>query len=151
MVWRDADAQRVRLDFELRALHGAGLRLLLLASSFFLLTLYAFAYDGVLRRVMECRPLRYLGNMSYSYYLLHGVTLTGVALVLTHAVPPAPGRTLAFVASLPLGLAATMVTSTVLFLLVEKPLSLTPHARRRRRAADARVPVVAAAIEPTTD
>jgi len=143
-------ASGVALEFDLGLLHGAGTRLLLLATSFFLLTLYAFAYDGILRRVMEWRPLRYLGNMSYSYYLLHGVTLTGVALALSHVVHPAPGRTAAFVAILPVALAATMVTSTVLFLLVEKPLSLMPPVHRRR-AADERVPVVAAAIEPTPD
>src|SRR5262245_27609564 len=91
----------VRLDLDLGFLHGAGLRLLLLGPSFFLLTLYAFAHAGALRRAMEWRPLRYLGNMSYSYYLLHGVTLTAVGLVAMRLVPPAPGRTAVFLALLP--------------------------------------------------
>jgi hypothetical protein len=79
------------------------------------------------------------------------VTLTGVALVLAHVVQPAPGRTAAFVAILPFALAATMVTSTVLFLLVEKPLSLVPPTRRPRRAVETHTAVVTAAIEPTAD
>jgi exopolysaccharide production protein ExoZ len=125
----------VRLDLDLGFLHGASLRLLLLGPSFFLLTLYAFARAGALRRAMEWRPLRYLGNMSYSYYLLHGVTLTAVGLVAMRLAPPAPGRAVVFLALLPLALIATFVSSTGLFLLVEKPYSLTPTSSRVPRAA----------------
>jgi peptidoglycan/LPS O-acetylase OafA/YrhL len=135
-------ASGVRLDLDLGFLHGAGLRLLLLGPSFFLLTLYAFTYAGALRRAMEWRPLRWLGNMSYSYYLLHGITLTAVALVVTRVVPPAPGRALVFLAVLPVALFATFATSTGLFLLVEKPLSLVPARPRASRAE--RVAAVAA-------
>lgn len=134
----------VRLDLDLGFLHGAGLRLLLLGPSFFLLTLYAFAYAGALRRAMEWRPLRYLGNMSYSYYLLHGVTLTAVGLVVMRLVPPAPGRTVVFLALLPVALIVTFMTSTGLFLLVEKPYSLTPAPSRMPRP----VPVPAAVAAP---
>jgi exopolysaccharide production protein ExoZ len=136
----------VRLDLDLGFLHGAGLRLVLLGPSFFLLTLYAFAHAGPLRRAMEWRPLRYLGNMSYSYYLLHGVTLTAVGLVAMHLAPPAPGRTVVFLALLPVALIATFVCSTGLFLIVEKPYSLTPAPSRVPRP----VPVptaVAASVE----
>ena len=137
----------VHLDLDLGFLHGAGLRLLLLGPSFFLLTLYAFTYAGTLRRAMEWRPLRWLGNMSYSYYLLHGITLTAVALVVTRLVPPAPGRALVFLVVLPAAVLATFATSTGLFLLVEKPLSLVPAGPRPARAE----PVAAVAASTATE
>jgi peptidoglycan/LPS O-acetylase OafA/YrhL len=87
--------------------------------------------------------LRWLGNMSYSYYLLHGITLTAVALLATRVLPPAPGRALVFVGLLPAALLATFLSSTGLFLLVERPLSLTPAGTRKPRPA----PVAAVAAE----
>jgi peptidoglycan/LPS O-acetylase OafA/YrhL len=132
-------------------LRGASLRLLILGPSFFLFALFAFAHAGRLGRWMEWRPLRHLGNMSYSYYLLHGLTLTGVALVLGRVLPPAPGRTLLFLSILPGALAATFVTSTGLFLLIEKPLSLSPPRRRSRREAAASEHPSPAAVRPAME
>ena len=106
-----------------------------LSITMFWLAAYCLAYDGILKRVFSWAPLRYLGNMSYSYYLIHGVTLQGVALIwlaiASHGVP----RISLFVAALPIALLATWVSSTALFLLVEKPTSF----QRNGRAASAKL------------
>jgi peptidoglycan/LPS O-acetylase OafA/YrhL len=77
-----------------------------------------------LNRLFRILPLRFLGNMSYSYYLIHGVALQGVALLWgmrwRHGAPSVPAFTLGFFA----GFAATWLAATALFLLVEKPFSL---------------------------
>jgi peptidoglycan/LPS O-acetylase OafA/YrhL len=143
---RPTSGMHLGMHLEPDFLRGASLRLLLLGPSFFLLALFAFAHGGWLKTWMEWRPLRHLGNMSYSYYLLHGVTLTGVELVLSHVFPLAPGRTLLFLAILPGALAATFVASTGLFLLIEKPMSLCPP-RRPREVAVGEPPSVAAAVQ----
>lgn len=95
-----------------------------LSVSMFWCTAYCLAFDGVLKRFFTWTPLRYLGNMSYSYYLIHGVTLQGVALVWallsSHRATSAPF----FVAALLAGFAATWITSTALFVFVERPCSL---------------------------
>lgn len=79
--------------------------------------------SGSLPRLFRWTPLRWLGNMSYSYYLIHGLTLQALALLLHRAGVPA-------VAS-PSGLALfggafafSLLVAAGLFLAVERPLSL---------------------------
>ena len=71
-------------------------------------------------------PLRYLGNMSYSYYLIHGVTLKGISLVLFSILEPV-NAPLMFGILLVTSFILTLVTSTFLFMCVEKPMSLKPR------------------------
>jgi peptidoglycan/LPS O-acetylase OafA/YrhL len=78
---------------------------------------------GRLAVVLSWTPLRCLGAMSYSYYLLHGLTLNALAWALGHVLPPAAGSVAVFWAALPFALALTFLTATVLFVFVEKPLS----------------------------
>lgn len=94
---------------------------LFLSVAFFWLCLCSLGGHGVLRRVFCWNPLRYLGNMSYSYYLIHGLTLEGIAWAL-----PLSHRTSAggVVGLLLLGMCATWTTSTLLFLVIEKRYSL---------------------------
>jgi exopolysaccharide production protein ExoZ len=74
-------------------------------------------------------PLRWLGNMSYSYYLLHGLVLKGAFLVFSKMLPPTGQESaLHWVLLLPM-LVLTLIASAVLFLLVERPYSLAPRAR----------------------
>jgi peptidoglycan/LPS O-acetylase OafA/YrhL len=87
----------------------------------------AFRDDqNLLARAFSFMPLRCLGNMSYSYYLIHavGVHFTRYVIVRTVAVS-AP----LVWCVLPVCFAVTWVTATVLFVAVEKPLSF---ARSRR-------------------
>jgi peptidoglycan/LPS O-acetylase OafA/YrhL len=58
--------------------------------SFFVLCLVCFREpSGWLARASSWTPLRWLRNMSYSYYLLHGLALHASFLVLAHVLPRA--------------------------------------------------------------
>lgn len=105
----------------------------ILCIAFFLLCLACFrAPHDWLPATFGWTPLRWLGNMSYSYYLLHGLALKGGFLLLSKLVPPTGEQPALFWALLPLMLAITLVASALLFLLIERPFSLAP---RRERGA----------------
>lgn len=80
-------------------------------------------------------PLRWLGNMSYSYYLLHGLALKASVMVLAKVIPPEPKPAYFFFAMLPPMLAVTLVASGALFILIERPLSLAPRRPKVEGAA----------------
>ena len=82
-----------------------------------------------LARVFAWTPLRWLGNMSYSYYLLHGLTLKAAFLALARVAPPAEYGAWVFWPLLPAMFALTLVPTALLFLAVERPFSLA--ARRK--------------------
>jgi peptidoglycan/LPS O-acetylase OafA/YrhL len=88
-------------------------------------------------RVFSWTPLRWLGNMSYSYYLLHGLTINVVALVFGSVVASrSPGAPDGFYwLMMPVTFAATLASSTVLFAAVERPLSLREGRPPREVAA----------------
>jgi len=94
--------------------------------------LYCFAYRGVLQEVFSSTPLRWLGNMSYSYYLAHGLALNGLRLAAGRILPPDGGSTVVFAILLPAALLLTLAVSAALFVAVEKPLSLAPPSTRFR-------------------
>jgi len=96
-----------------------------LSIGIFCFAAYCFAFDGRIRRLFGWTPFRYLGNMSYSYYLIHGVTLQGVALVWTILASRGVPQLALFFGGLLVGFAATWTSSTLLFLAIEKPYSLT--------------------------
>jgi peptidoglycan/LPS O-acetylase OafA/YrhL len=91
----------------------------------YLLCLAVFCKDGWLSRFFSRRYLRYFGNMSYSFYLIHGLTLKFFFLILGLLLPPESyGGVLWFwVLFLP-ALATATAVSAGLFLLVERPFSL---------------------------
>lgn len=103
------------------------------------------APDGPLARACSWTPLRWLGNMSYSHYLTHGLTLRVAFRLVERFAPPSGGQgpMLFWVLLAPM-FALTLVASAGLFLLVERPLSLRTAAAPRPAAAP--VPVVAAAV-----
>jgi len=108
---------------------GYVLKTALVFLSFFLLCLTCFARaDGPLASALGWSPLRWLGNMSYSYYLLHGLALKGLVLVLAHVFPPAAGTQAFFWLFMPIGFLLTSVPTAGLFLLVERPFSMQPAA-----------------------
>jgi peptidoglycan/LPS O-acetylase OafA/YrhL len=88
------------------------------AIGFCLLCGALFGTSNPLSRALAWEPLRWLGNMSYSYYLMHGFAV----VVLVKAARES-GIDAAW-ALLPITFAATIVPSAALFVLVEKPLSL---------------------------
>lgn len=86
-----------------------------------------FHGGGVLGRLFSWSPLRWLGNMSYSYYLIHVLALGLLRQSMRWLGSPEPGN-LTFMALLLCGLASAWVVSTLLFVAVEKPLSI--HVKR---------------------
>jgi peptidoglycan/LPS O-acetylase OafA/YrhL len=89
---------------------------------------------GSLKRVFSWKPLRWLGNMSYSYYLVHGLTLKAFGMLVHRAFSVPANSTAFFWIGLPMGLIMTLLTSTILFLLVEKRFSFSSHSSRVSRA-----------------
>ena len=90
----------------------------------FVVTLVVFRASGPLRGLFSVAPLRWLGNMSYSYYLMHSLALKGLALAIARARPgwnPGSAGHWVFV---PIAFAVTLVSSAVLFAAVEKRFSL---------------------------
>lgn len=104
----------------------------------FWVVLYVTGFDGRLKAFCSFAGLRWLGNISYSFYLLHGLTLKVLATVLAVVVPSTPYGALLFWTILPVGFGVAFVASTVLYATVEKPLSL----QRRPSAAVVRGAVV---------
>jgi peptidoglycan/LPS O-acetylase OafA/YrhL len=99
------------------------------ATSFALCGLCFFG-KGILSHIFSWRPLRALGNMSYSFYLIHGLALGVVREGVRRFAPPR-NHSLFFLAFVVLGLAVSWIASTVLFVAIERPLSIdvtTPKA-----------------------
>src|SRR5207302_2806734 len=72
---------------------GFSIRSFALFVSFFVLCHACFTRPGSYAgRIFSWRPIRWLGNMSYSYYLIHGLALKGFFLVLTVLLPSSNGN-----------------------------------------------------------
>jgi peptidoglycan/LPS O-acetylase OafA/YrhL len=111
---------------------GFATKIAVLFVAFFLLCLACYRPATLpLPRAFSWWPLRWLGNMSYSYYLLHGLALKAAFAVLGALVPHSTGHDAAwFWGLLPIMFGLTLIPTAALFLAVERPLSLTPTARR---------------------
>ena len=108
------------------------LKYLTLGLLFSIVCLPAFRQlESPLARALSWRPLRWLGNMSYSYYLIHGISISA-AMLLISRIWPAPSGGAGLLLAMPVVLfVATLIPSLALFLLVERPFSLANEARVR--------------------
>lgn len=107
---------------------GYALRAMTLFASFFVLCFCCFSRPTAwLPCTFSWTPLRWLGNMSYSYYLLHGLALKASFLALAKYLPTGTQEPLLICALLPVMFALTLIPTGALFLLVERPFSLTPR------------------------
>ncbi len=93
--------------------------------AFFALCAVCFRDRGLVSRVMIWTPIRWLGNMSYSYYLAHGFAVRIAMVILARFLPHGLSE-LMFWSLLPIFYAATLLASSLLFVWVEKPQSLRP-------------------------
>jgi exopolysaccharide production protein ExoZ len=105
---------------------GVVLREFLMWATYSLFALYCLGRKGLLSTLFSWTPLRWMGNMSYSYYLIHGVTLQGFKLICQHFWAPEANSPFLFWLFLAPSMLATMVVSTALFALIEKRYSLEP-------------------------
>ncbi len=92
--------------------------------AFMLLCVVSFRGYGVTYRWLTVSPLRWLGNMSYSYYLIHGLSLKALFFPMTSMLQRTGENAPVFWALLLPAFLSTLVPSAVLFLLVEKRWSL---------------------------
>ncbi len=92
--------------------------------AFYALCYGSLAAPGLCARLFSWPPLRWLGNMSYSYYLIHGLALKVFFSILSIVVKPQGNQGTVLWAILPLAFSATLVVATALFILVEKRYSL---------------------------
>jgi peptidoglycan/LPS O-acetylase OafA/YrhL len=101
------------------------LHLVLLFVTFFILVLGCIGSKTILKTIFSWTPLRWLGNMSYSYYLIHGFTLQCVAFGLMKFAPQnLPETAFGFWTFMTISFTLTWISSTILFVAVEKPFSL---------------------------
>lgn len=100
------------------------LHMLLLFVTFLVLVLGCIGSKTILKTIFSWTPLRWLGNMSYSYYLIHGFTLQGVAFVLMKIAPQTVETAFGFWIFMAISFTFTWISSTILFAAVEKPFSL---------------------------
>ena len=109
--------------------HGAVFRNGALFVSFYTVCFGCFARpDGLIARVFSWTPLRWLGNMSYSYYLVHGLALNAIFVLLRASDLRGERGAVFFWLLMPVMLALTFVPAALLFLAIERPLSLRPRA-----------------------
>jgi exopolysaccharide production protein ExoZ len=115
-------------------------KVIILFCAFFIVCYCCFSRPGSsLACAFSWTPMRRLGNMSYSYYLLHGLTLKVAFMVLLAKVPGVTNETLFFIGIMPAMFIITLLPSAALFLLVERPLSLAPAPSRLSVAGSAAV------------
>jgi len=98
--------------------------------AFMLLCVVSFRGYGLTYRWLTVSPLRWLGNMSYSYYLIHGLSLKALFFPLTSILQRSGENAFLFWGLLIPAFLSTLVPSALLFLFVEKRWSLTPHVER---------------------
>lgn len=101
---------------------------LMLYVLFLVFCLECFVSAGAASRLFSASPLRWLGNMSYSYYLIHGLALKFVFLVLAKIHPALGVDVGVFWGLMPLAFLVSLVPAAVLFIYIEKPYSLARRA-----------------------
>jgi peptidoglycan/LPS O-acetylase OafA/YrhL len=87
--------------------------------------LYGIGFEGFLNAAFSLRPLRWLGNISYTFFLAHGLILNGIAVGMRELGIVVPA--LLFPLLFMLNLALVVGGSWAIFLLIERPFSLTKH------------------------
>ncbi len=101
------------------------LSLFLVYILFFIFCLNSFSNNSFSSIWLIYSPLRWLGNMSYSYYLVHGLTLKFLFLLLPLSITPTqPSNSIYFGLLIPFFI-ATLITSFCLFVVIERPFSIT--------------------------
>lgn len=107
---------------------GAGyytVKIIILAWIFFVVCYTCFSKPASgLGLAFSWTPMRWLGNMSYSYYLLHGLGLKAGFMLLASRLPQVDNELLFFLGAMPFLFALTLLPSAALFLLIERPFSL---------------------------
>ncbi len=104
-------------------------RFIVLYFCFLVLCLDAFDDKSLTSRIFSFTPLRWFGNISYSYYLIHGLALKAGFMILSFVYPPTGSDSMfLWLLVFPMFL-LSLVPSILLFMSIEKPFSLTVRAK----------------------
>ncbi len=126
---------------------GTTLRVVVHFATLFVFGLACFRDPSAwLPRWFSWTPIRWLGNMSYSYYLIHGIALRAGFLALSFVLPTAMYGSWFFWVLLPPMFVLTALVAAALFLIVERPLSLEPRRAKRTSLGDILQPVAGSAV-----
>ena len=96
----------------------------LLFISFFSLALCAIAHEGLLAKFFSLRWIRWFGDISYSYYLTHGMTLHGLHLLLKLLHFRAQLGPMSFLILEAGCFLMTVLIAAFVYFLIERPFSL---------------------------
>ena len=99
-------------------------RAALLGAGFFGFTVYALCFAGSLSKALAWTPLRWLGNLSYSFYLIHALTIRAVAMVFAAVLAPQTGMWPVYWTGMFAAFAGSLASAAILFVLIERPYSL---------------------------
>ena len=94
-----------------------------LSLGFLLMCLEALRAGSPTALALAWSPLRWLGAMSYSYFLIHGLAANALVAALRLLAPEFIGHELGFWLALTVTFVWTLVPAATLFALVEKPWS----------------------------
>lgn len=119
-------------------------RVVLVNIAFVLLVYRAVFTSGPAARAFSWTPLRWLGNMSYSFYLMHGLGLHALFMLLGKLGLLRETGFGTFLLLLLPAVAASFATSLPIYLLIERPLSLRSSVKRHAPAAAANKDAAAA-------
>ena len=110
--------------------YGPTARALVLLVSLSVFSIFCLGFQGRLSRLCTWTPLRWLGNISYSFYLIHGLTLQAIALGFQTFLPRQIQSAWVYVPLFGVAFALSVIVATALFVAVERPFSLARHAVR---------------------
>ncbi|MEI8207711.1 MAG: acyltransferase [Methylococcales bacterium] len=99
-------------------------RTTLLFISCVFLTLSAFSGNGFLTRIFSTSFLRGLGNISYSFYLVHTIPLNIMKMFIVKTGLGTSFPILTYTLCLPIAFVAAISAALLMYLLIEKPFSL---------------------------
>jgi exopolysaccharide production protein ExoZ len=102
---------------------------IILSTGFYAVCSSAFHGQHFLARGLSCTSLRTLGNVSYSFYLVHGFAVVAAVQLLLPFLPRTDENVLFWLCLAPI-FAAAFCVGAMLYLAVEKPFSLRPAVPR---------------------
>lgn len=117
-------------------IESSPVRSLLASVCFFMITAAAISQHGLMARLFSISPFRWFGNMSYSFYLIHGFTLKAFFRVLENSsIPDILGDGTLWL-MICVAFLIALLAGAGLFLTIERPLSLLPREKSRQSRSE---------------
>lgn len=105
--------------------HGSWWQTVIIYIGFFMLCYECFSWQSPSSKFFSFTPLRWLGNMSYSYYLIHGLAVKFIIILIAEFYFTTQVNCLLdFLVLGTIVYMFTLIPAFFLFFLVDKPFSL---------------------------